>query len=369
MKGTGGTPMARSGVTGFAEVLGSGTAGIYRLDPDIPIPGYAGFITPWLVLEGDRSVLLDPGPACGIPSLLGMLRDLGISRLDYVLLTHVHVDHAGGVADLLAAYPEAKVMAHPRGVPHLIDPTRLQESTISTLGEVGRAYGPIRPLHPASVLPEGEEIDGFVVVDTLGHAPHHRSYVYRPGSIQCGSRRGGSARGGSAQGRYAQDGPTQCGSTQGGSMRVLFSGEAAGVLLGAGYQRPATPPRFVYDVYRKSLDLLAGLGASVVCCGHFGASCEAGQVIERARQQLSLWRTVAAEAVARDSAAIWDGRKGDGSPGGAGALVDRCLERLLRLDGMLAGFQDFPLPVRQREEFFLRNSLKGILDELLSRPD
>ena len=346
--------MAGSGVDAFTEVLRCRTASVYRLSPDIFIPGYTGFITPWLVLEGSRSVLLDPGPACGVPSLLETLREIGVSRLDYVLLTHVHVDHAGGVADLVEAYPEAKVTAHPGGVPHLIDPSRLQESTIATLGDVGRAYGPIKPLHPASVLPQGDGVDGFSVVDTPGHAPHHRSYLYRLGSAQCGSPRG----------EVAQVTCAQCEPAQ-----VLFSGEASGVILGASYQRPATPPRFVYDICRKSLDLLAGLGASFLCCGHCGASPDAGRVIERAREQLSLWRTVAVETVAEDAASARVSRQGCGNAGGVAALVDRCLERLLRLDGMLADFRELPDAVQRREEFFLRNSLKGILEEILACPD
>ena len=97
-------------------------AGLHLIDLDQPLPGQRRFISCWARLEGPVTYVVDPGPPRSAGELVATLRARGLRRLDYVLLTHVHLDHAGGVAQLCTAWPGAKVVCHPAGRPHLVEP-------------------------------------------------------------------------------------------------------------------------------------------------------------------------------------------------------------------------------------------------------
>ncbi len=307
------------------QVLTSDSADVYRLNLDIPIRGYRDFITPWLIQETGfgvvmgtglyRTILVDPGPACGIPSLLDCLAKLDVRKIDYVLLTHVHIDHAGGIAELASAYPALRVVAHEKGRPHLLDPARLWEGSLQTLGEVASAFGRISPLPERNLMPEGREAEGVGVIETPGHAPHHRSYLFR-----CGER------------------------------DVLFAGEAAGVYLGGNYLRPATPPRFFYDVAMGSLDRLKTAGGSLICYGHYGSSADVRRLLREAGDQLALWRDVVADVQKTEAADM-------------GVSVEACLDRLLSVDPHFSDFADLDSAVRDREVFYLKSSIRGFLSQ------
>jgi hydroxyacylglutathione hydrolase len=127
--------------------------------------------------------VIDTGVNSSVPRVLAALRDkgLGPEQVDYVILTHIHLDHAGGAGLLLAQLPNARLTVHPRGARHMVDPGRLIESTIAVYGaeEAHRAYGEIVPVpreriietaHQSSLTLNGRE---FVFFDTPGHARHH----------------------------------------------------------------------------------------------------------------------------------------------------------------------------------------------------
>ena len=82
------------------------------------------FLSTWVYKDSKLCFLVDCGPASTIDPLIAELSEIGIEKgdLDYILLTHVHIDHAGGVGDLLSHFPRASVICHPRGIKHLIDP-------------------------------------------------------------------------------------------------------------------------------------------------------------------------------------------------------------------------------------------------------
>lgn len=136
-----------------------------------------------LIIEGDRAAVVDTGVNSSVPRVLAALRAKGIApaQVDYVILTHIHLDHAGGAGLLLSQLPNAMLTVHPRGVRHLIDPSQLIASTEAVYGSehMARTYGRILAVppgrvietpHAASIALNGREL---VFYDTPGHARHH----------------------------------------------------------------------------------------------------------------------------------------------------------------------------------------------------
>jgi len=117
------------------------------IDLDQPsLEGFRRFISSWLYRGPAFTLLVDPGPLSTIPHLVGELRRLGVGRLDAILLTHIHIDHAGGAGALLREFPEARVICHPEGIRHLIAPEKLWEGSRKVLGKLAEAYGEIVPV-------------------------------------------------------------------------------------------------------------------------------------------------------------------------------------------------------------------------------
>jgi glyoxylase-like metal-dependent hydrolase (beta-lactamase superfamily II) len=154
--------------------------GIHALD--------SGFLRPCLdaihlIVEQGRVAFIDTGTFESVPRMLAVLDSLGLrpDAVDYVILTHVHLDHAGGAGQLMQACPRAKLVVHPRGAPHMIHPSKLWAATVAVYGEprARKDYGELLPIPRERVIEAG---DGFgvtlagrklVFVDTPGHAKHH----------------------------------------------------------------------------------------------------------------------------------------------------------------------------------------------------
>ena len=136
-----------------------------------------------LIVEGDRAAIVDTGVNSSVPRVLQTLREKGLhpAQVDYVILTHVHLDHAGGAGLLLSNLPNAMLTVHPRGARHIIDPAKLIAGTRAVYGEeaMDRIYGNIVPVPRARVIetPHGSTIKlngrEFAFFDTPGHARHH----------------------------------------------------------------------------------------------------------------------------------------------------------------------------------------------------
>ncbi len=136
-----------------------------------------------IVVEAGRVAVIDTGTNDSVPFVLAALADkgLGPEAIDWVVLTHVHLDHAGGAGLLMAKAPNAKLVVHPRGARHMIDPSKLMAATRDVYGveEVAEMYGEVVPVPSDRVV---EATDGFTIslagrtftfYDTPGHARHH----------------------------------------------------------------------------------------------------------------------------------------------------------------------------------------------------
>ena len=158
----------------------SETYGIHTID--------TGFVRPqfdaaYLIVERDHAAFIDCGTNFSVPRLLASLAAAGLTagNVDYLILTHVHLDHAGGAGELMAQLPHAKLIVHPRGARHMIDPAQLWAGASAVYGEqvMQQTYGQLRPIPAKRVI---EAPDEYVVdlagrplrcLATPGHAKHH----------------------------------------------------------------------------------------------------------------------------------------------------------------------------------------------------
>ncbi len=287
-------------------------ASLYLVPLPVPIEGFSGFITSWIYTAGPV-LLIDVGPSAAQEHLLRALAELGIHRPDAILLTHVHIDHSGAIGGIARAFPDTPVFCHPKAVAHVIDPQRLWEGSLSTLGEVARGYGPIEPV-AAKQVRAADKMDqpGVLPIASPGHAAHHYSYMIGD---------------------------------------VLFAGEAGGVCLSLGadrfYMRPATPPRFILETSLESIDRLLALKPGRICYGHVGLQPHAVERLRMHRGQLQRWHQTLSPLFSGAQAAQ------------AEELLPACLEKMLAEDPLLAGFASLTPEAQGRERFFLMNSLRG----------
>lgn len=141
------------------------------------------FCAAYLVVEAGRAAFVDCGSNASVPRLLAALDAHGLAReaVDWLLLTHVHLDHAGGAGTLMRELPNARLVVHPRGAPHMIDPAKLAAGAAAVYGEAefARQYGTLLPVPASRVVaaPDGHVVDlagrPLLCADTPGHARHH----------------------------------------------------------------------------------------------------------------------------------------------------------------------------------------------------
>jgi glyoxylase-like metal-dependent hydrolase (beta-lactamase superfamily II) len=202
------------------------------------------------VVEGDRAAVVDPGTNSSVPLILEALAAKGIrpEQVDYVILTHIHLDHAGGSGLLMQELPNATLTVHPRGARHMADPTRLVAGTVGVYGEAEtrRLYGDILPVPAARILetPDAASIsmNGRVLSfhETFGHARHHVAiHDAASGHVFAGDTFGLSYPELDWQGR-----------------RFAFA--------------TSSPTQFDPAPYHRSLDLIAGLARGAVYVTHYG---------------------------------------------------------------------------------------------------
>ena len=147
-----------------------------------------GFVRPrfdaaYLMVENGRGAFVDCGTYFAVPRMLDALAEAGLApeQVDWLILTHVHLDHAGGAGELMTRLPNAKAVVHPRGARHMIDPAQLWAGATAVYGEevMEKTYGHLRPIPAERVVqaPEGHVVDlqgrPLRCLDTPGHAKHH----------------------------------------------------------------------------------------------------------------------------------------------------------------------------------------------------
>ena len=157
---------------------------IYSVDAEYVRPKHAAI---HLILENGRVAFVDTGCNDSIPNALRALDELGVSvdSVDYVMLSHIHLDHAGGAGTMMKLFPNARLVVHPRGAWHMAKPARLMESVATVYGieETRRLYGEVLPIDASRIIEAKHEtsIDlagrKLLCLDTPGHAKHHIAIV------------------------------------------------------------------------------------------------------------------------------------------------------------------------------------------------
>lgn len=230
---------------------------------DAQYHGESGVLGTYLV-KGKSYMVVDPGPTASIPHIVQELERCGVSpgHLRYLAPTHIHLDHAGGSWRLLERHPKARLLVHPRGSRHMIDPGKLEAGARQLFGDKILSYGEIKGVPPARVVEsqDGQEIDlGGVnvrLIWTPGHASHHQCYFVPEDAVIILGDAGG-----------------------------FFSPET-GVIM------PTTPPPFNPLQAIESLEALIALEPEIVCYGHFGSAGYAVEKLEAHKQQIRIWSRI-----------------------------------------------------------------------------
>jgi glyoxylase-like metal-dependent hydrolase (beta-lactamase superfamily II) len=268
------------------------------------------------VIKGKKPFLVESGPTSSVPNLLSGLKELDVAfeDVEYVAVTHVHLDHGGGAGTLLKSLPNAKVIVHPRGAPHLVDPERLWPSSQKVLGFVSEIFGKPEPVPKDRIVAvtEGAFDLGsgakLSVTETVGHASHNLSFQE---------------------------------SFNGG----VFPGDAAGTYLPEfDVVVPTTPPPFYLDAALASLDKLISLNPTVLYFSHFGKATDAVQRLKDYKLQLQLWADIAEEGVREN----WS--------------LEQVRDRIIAKDKALSLAADFIRSHRIYQKTVLENCVRGFIE-------
>jgi glyoxylase-like metal-dependent hydrolase (beta-lactamase superfamily II) len=216
-----------------------------------------------LLRSGNTNILIDPGPATCLPTLHEELASLGltISDVQFILLTHIHLDHAGATGSLLLENPNLQVYVHEQGAPHLVDPQKLLKSAQRLYGDkMDALFGKFLavPQSNLQILRGGESLSlggtSFDVLYTPGHASHHVSYLEH-------------------------------------STGTAFVGDTAGICIeGHSFVLPATPPPDIdLELWDKSMNAIEQHKPKRLCLTHFGYSEQPAKHLANYRLRLRQW--------------------------------------------------------------------------------
>jgi glyoxylase-like metal-dependent hydrolase (beta-lactamase superfamily II) len=278
-----------------------------------PIRGYNPFFGVW-ILRNRYNIIVDVGPANSAYQLINGLKDLWINKLDYIFLTHIHIDHSGALAELLKHYPTAKVICHNKAMDNLIKPSKLWNQSVKALGDIARIFGKPNPIASDRLVPHTrKKLENLEIIETPGHAPHHLCFCYAG---------------------------------------KLFVGEAGGIYFSfekEEYIRPASPQKFYLDAYIKSIDRLLWLEDQPIRYAHFGGAQSSHRLLSKLRRQTLRWEKIIRTEIKR----------------GNRNLVERSMQALLACDPCLRAFNEMDRFTKEREKGFIQNSVRGFAKFLL----
>jgi glyoxylase-like metal-dependent hydrolase (beta-lactamase superfamily II) len=234
---------------------------------DLHYFGTPRVIGAYLVETDDGLALFDCGPTSSTDGLRARLdeRGLALTDLRHLLLSHIHLDHAGAAGVLVREHPRLQVHVSEIGAPHLIDPSRLEHSARRLYGDAfDSLWGELAPVPEVNVHVVGDRVLGLDCFPAPGHASHHVCYL-------------------------AADG-------------TLYAGDAAGVRLQpARHIMPVSPPPDVdKEAWHRTIDEIENHRPERLALVHFGVVEDPGEHLERLRSQLDLWATRVREGASED---------------------------------------------------------------------
>ena len=219
-------------------------------------PEGSGIISVYLVTGSRGSALIDAGPSNGVGRVIEFIRSRGLS-LDYVVLTHVHIDHGGASGALSRAF-NSRVLVHPRGLKHVIDPSVLWEQSRQALGPIALYYGEPVAVESSKAfqVSDGEVIDlggaTLKMIHTPGHASHHMSiYLVEEG--------------------------------------LMFTGDSAGVVIDGNVKVPTTPAPLKPKLYIESLERMIVERPRRVAIAHYGIVEDGVNYLRWHLNEIKLW--------------------------------------------------------------------------------
>lgn len=228
-------------------------------------------ITAVYYLPGEHPALIETGPGSSIEATKRGLAEAGVERLDWIVVTHVHLDHAGAVGHLAEQFPDATVVVRQEGAPHLVDPSRLWASASRLYPDMEKMWGRMIPVPEDRIRAVSEDgpvadLGGRELHASYapGHAKHHMA-VYEPANGD------------------------------------LFTGDAIGVYLSeAGRIRPATPPpEFDLEVSLSTIEKLRALKPKRVFPTHFGQVPDPDAAFDEAADEYTKWVSLAERVFAK----------------------------------------------------------------------
>jgi len=214
------------------------------------------------ILRAPKPALIETGFSHTLEKTLAALDELGIrpQEVAYICPTHVHMDHAGGVGFLAEACPNAKIICHHVGAPHLVDPSKLIQSVRRAVGVLFEYYGEMKPVPEERLIPVkgGERFElgeGYLleVIDAPGHAPHHACFYEH-------------------------------------KTKGLFSGDAVGIYRKeTGFVMTTPPPSFHFEESLSTLEKLRQLPLEWIYFTHYGAYPQPDRLIDEYERELRAW--------------------------------------------------------------------------------
>jgi glyoxylase-like metal-dependent hydrolase (beta-lactamase superfamily II) len=228
---------------------------------DLKPEGFENFSASY-VIKGSRVAIIETGPRLTVENLLAGLKEIGVKReeVDYVAVTHIHIDHAGGAGTLLPHLPNAQLLVHEKGAPHLINPEKLWVSSLQVLGGIAEMYGEFEPVpeeriliaKEGMILDLGKSID-LKVLEMPGHASHELGFYEKKGN-------------------------------------GVFPGDGAGIYLNKfDVVIVNTPPPFHLEMAISSLQKLIQMKPRCLYYSHFGPADDAVKRLENYAARLKLW--------------------------------------------------------------------------------